>query len=80
MRERLFYEPHHEGFITDFYILPEHRRKALGNDMIQRASAELEKMGAEIIVADVPARNEIANRFYSKRGFRSLTNLVGKSP
>ena len=80
MRQRLFYEPHEEGFITDFYILPEYRRKALGNEMIQRASAELEKMGAQIIVADVPAQNEIANRFYTKRGFRSLSNLVGKSP
>ena len=80
MRERIFYEPHKEGFITDFYILPEYRRKALGNEMIQKASAELKRMGAQIIVADVPAQNEIANRFYSKRGFRSLTNLVGKSP
>jgi ribosomal protein S18 acetylase RimI-like enzyme len=80
MRQRLFYEPHEEGFITDFYILPEYRRKALGNEMIQRASAELKKMGAQIIVADVPAQNEIANRFYVKRGFRSLSNLVGKAP
>ena len=80
MRQRLFYEPHEEGFITDFYILPEFRRKALGNEMIQRASSELKKMGAQIIGADVPAQNEIANRFYLKRGFRSLSNLVGKSP
>ena len=80
MRERLFYEPHKEGFITDFYILPEHRRKALGNDVILQASAELKKMGAQIIVADVPARNEIANKFYVKRGFRALTNHFGKSP
>jgi ribosomal protein S18 acetylase RimI-like enzyme len=80
MRERIFYEPHREGFITDFYILPEHRRKALGQEMIQRASAELKKMGAQIIVADVPSRNEIANRFYAKRGFRSLTSIFGKSP
>jgi len=80
MRERLFYEPHMEGFITDFYILPEYRRKALGNEMIQRAATELKKMGAQIIVADVPAQNEIANRFYAKRGFRSLSNLVGMSP
>ena len=79
-RERTFYEPHEEGFITDFYILPEYRRKALGNDMILQASAELKKMGAQIIVADVPALNEIANHFYTKRGFRSLTNIVGKSP
>jgi ribosomal protein S18 acetylase RimI-like enzyme len=80
MRERMFYEPHQEGLITDFYILPEYRRKALGNEIIQKASTELKKMGAQIIVADVPAQNEIANRFYMKRGFRSLTNLVGKSP
>ena len=80
MRQRLFYEPHEEGFITDFYILPEFRRKALGNEMIQRASAELRKMGAQIVVADVPAQNEIANRFYMKRGFRPLSNLVGRNP
>jgi len=79
MTERLFYEPHKEGFITDFYILPEYRRKALGNEMIEHASAELKTMGAQIIVADVPSRNEIANRFYVKRGFRSLTNIFGKS-
>lgn len=80
MRERPFYEPHKEGFITDFYILPEFRRKALGNDVLEEASAELKKMGAQIVVADVPARNEIANNFYTKRGFRALTSLFGKSP
>lgn len=80
MRERLFYEPHMEGFISDFYILPEYRRKALGNEMLEQASAELKKMGAQIIVADVPSQNEIANRFYVKRGFRALTSLFGKAP
>ena len=80
MRERIFYEPHMEGFVTDFYILPEYRRKALGNEMIQKAANELKRMGAHIIVADVPAQNEIANKFYLKRGFRSLSNLVGKIP
>lgn len=80
MRERLFYEPHAEGFITDFYILPEHRRKALGNEMLQQAFAELKKMGAQIIVAEMPSQNEIANRFYIKRGFRGLLNVLGKSP
>jgi ribosomal protein S18 acetylase RimI-like enzyme len=80
MRERLFYEPSVEGFVTDFYILPEFRRKNLGNKIIQEASAELKKMGAQIIVADVPSQNEIAVRFYTKRGFRSLTQLFGKRP
>ena len=80
MRQRLFYEPHMEGFISDFYILPEYRRKALGNEVLQQAASELKKMGAQIIVADVPARNEIANNFYAKRGFRALTNHFGKTP
>jgi ribosomal protein S18 acetylase RimI-like enzyme len=80
MRERLFYEPSKEGFITDFYILPEFRRKALGNEILQTASTELKKMGAQIIVADVPSQNEIAVRFYTKRGFRSLSQFFGKNP
>ena len=80
MRERMFYDPHVEGLVTDFYILPEYRRKALGNQMIKQASAELKKMGAQIIVADVPSQNEIATRFYVKRGFRSLNQFFGKSP
>ena len=79
-RERIFYEPRNEGRITDFYILPEYRRKALGDDMIQQAAAELKSMGAEIVVADVPAQNEIANRFYIKRGFRALINQFAKRP
>ena len=80
MRDRMFYEPHSEGRLTDFYILPEHRRKALGDEMIQQAAAELKKMGAEIIVAEVPAQNEIANRFYAKRGFRALNYQFAKKP
>ena len=80
LRERLFYEPHVEGFITEFYILPEFRRKALGNEVLQQASAELKKMGAQIIVGEVPSQNEIANRFYIKRGFRGLLNVFGRSP
>ena len=79
-RERIFYEPRNEGRITDFYIMPEYRRKALGDEMIQQAAAELKKMGAEIMVADVPAQNEIANRFYVKRGFRALINQFAKRP
>ncbi len=80
MRERLFYEPAIEGFITDFYILPEFRRGNLGNQILQRASAELKKMGAQLIVAEVPTQNEIAVRFYTKRKFRSLVQHFGGNP
>ncbi len=75
IRERILYEPDTEGFVTDFYILPEFRRKALGAQMIERASAELKRMGAKVITAGVPSRNEIAVRFYTKRGFRPVIQL-----
>ncbi len=75
IRERVFYAPGRDGHITDFYILPEFRRKALGNDILKKASAELKKMGAEVVTAEVPSQNEIAVRFYTKRGFRTLVQI-----
>jgi len=79
VRERTFYKPTMGGNITDFYILPEHRRKALGNTMLERASKALRKLGAQVVTAEFPARNEIAVKFYSKRRFRALTNIYAES-
>lgn len=80
VRERVFYLPPKNGHITDFYILPEFRRKALGNEMLERAAAELRKMGASMVTAEVPSQNDIAVRFYTKRGYRSLVqNFAGKT-
>ena len=78
MRTRTFYEPAREGLITDFYVLPEARRKALGNEMMQQAFNRLKTMGAQIITAEFPAQNEIAVKFYVKRGFRALLNFYAR--
>lgn len=80
MQQRLFYVPGNRGHITDFYVMPEFRRKALGNDMMDRAVAELKKMGADIVTAEVPSQNEIAVKFYNKRGFRPLQLIFAKQP
>jgi ribosomal protein S18 acetylase RimI-like enzyme len=72
IKERLFYTPSKEGDITDFYILPEIRRKDVGRELIAQATQRLKTMGAEMIIAEFPAQNAIAVRFYSKRGFRAL--------
>ncbi len=79
VKERPFYEPVREGIITDIYILPEGRRKSLGNDILNKASEKLKQMGAAMIVAEFPAQNEIAGRFYTKRGFRALVNTFAKA-
>jgi ribosomal protein S18 acetylase RimI-like enzyme len=78
IRERPFYEPGKVGHITDFYILPEFRRSALGKEVITKMAAELRKLGAQMITCEVPTRNEIAVRFYEKNGFRSLLQTFAK--
>ena len=80
MRERIFYVPHMEGHITEMYVLPEFRRGQMGQDILEHGAAELVKMGAEIIVGDLPSRNEIAVHFYTKRGFRRLIETFAHMP
>jgi ribosomal protein S18 acetylase RimI-like enzyme len=80
LRERLFYEPHIEGHITEMYVLPEFRRTQMGEEILQRGTSELVKLGAEIIVGDLASRNEIAVQFYTKRGFRRLTETYAHMP
>ena len=83
IKDRLFYVPSKEGAITDFYILPEVRRMDVGREIVSQASEKLKAMGAEMIVAEFPAQNAIAVRFYTKRGFRSLVDVFAvedKSP
>jgi ribosomal protein S18 acetylase RimI-like enzyme len=75
LRDRRFYEPSKEGHITDLYILPEARRKALGKRMLEDAKKRLAARGAKLITAEFPAQNHFAMAFYHKNGFRALTNL-----
>lgn len=79
LRDRIFYEPRKEGAIVEFYILPEFRRGRLGHDLFEEAVNRLEKRGAALITAEFPSQNEIAKKFYTKLGFRSLTNVYARS-
>jgi ribosomal protein S18 acetylase RimI-like enzyme len=77
--DRVFYEPRKEGAIVEFYILPEFRRASLGKELVASIGEYLRKKGAELITAEFPSQNEIAKNFYSKLGFRSLTNVYAKA-
>jgi len=79
IKDRTFYEPRKEGAIDEFYILPEYRRGSLGRDLLSTMTEALKKRGAELITAEFPSQNEIAKRFYTKLGFRSLTNVYAKA-
>ncbi len=73
LRERPFYTPEIEGVIVDIYLLPLYRRRGVGEYLLKEISAQLKAKGAGVVIAEFPAQNEIASRFYAKRGFRAIT-------
>jgi ribosomal protein S18 acetylase RimI-like enzyme len=79
VRERAFYAPEFEGVILDIYLLPLYRRRGVGEFILQEVTKALKAKGAKIVTAEFPAQNEIASRFYSKRGFRPITAVQARS-
>jgi ribosomal protein S18 acetylase RimI-like enzyme len=79
VRERPFYTPEFEGVIVDIYLLPLYRRRGVGEYLLRETSAALKARGAGIVTAEFPAQNEIASRFYAKRGFRPITLIHARS-
>lgn len=75
IRERLFYYPTKEGYISEFYIMPEYRRRGLGKELLKFSIEKLKEKGAEIVTAEFPTQNKIASDFYAKQGFRSVINI-----
>ena len=79
LRERMFYVPQLEGVIVDIYLLPLYRRKGVGEYLLDAVTKELRERGAGVVTAEFPSQNEIATRFYAKRGFRPITSLHARS-
>jgi len=79
VRERPFYAPEHEGVILDIYLLPLYRRHGVGEYVLRETSNLLKSKGAGVVTAEFPAQNEIASRFYTKRGFRPITAVQARS-
>ncbi|HEV2519820.1 MAG TPA: GNAT family N-acetyltransferase [Thermoplasmata archaeon] len=79
VRERKFYLPELEGVILDIYLLPLYRRRGVGEYLLKETTARLKALGATVVTAEFPSNNEIAARFYQKRGFRPITALHARS-
>jgi ribosomal protein S18 acetylase RimI-like enzyme len=79
LRDRPFYTPEVEGVIVDIYLLPLYRRHGVGEYLLKEVSAQLKAKGAGLVIAEFPAQNEIASRFYAKRGFRPITARHARS-
>jgi ribosomal-protein-alanine N-acetyltransferase len=59
-----------EAHITTFAVLPEHRRRRIGERMLQRLFDIAEEMGGEWLTLEVRVSNIGAQRLYEKYGFR----------
>jgi ribosomal protein S18 acetylase RimI-like enzyme len=79
VRERVFYSPELEGVILDIYLLPVYRRRGVGEYLLAETVRRLQSMGAQIVTAEFPTQNQIASRFYAKRGFRPITGTHAKA-
>lgn len=75
IRERPFYQPPQEGVILEIYLLPLYRRHGVGEYVLEETAERLKAKGAGVVTAEFPSQNEIAVRFYAKRGFRPITAL-----
>jgi len=79
IRERPFYAPPVEGVILEIYLLPLYRRRGVGEFLLKETTAALKAKGAAVVIAEFPAQNEIASRFYAKRGFRPIVVRQARS-
>ena len=70
--DRLFYEPRTEALITDIYVHPSYRRRGVASLLIDRLAEEAKRRGIKLLAAEYPPGNRIAERFFSKLGFKPL--------
>ncbi|BAN89754.1 GNAT family N-acetyltransferase [Aeropyrum camini] len=70
--DRRFYKPRFKAVITDIYVKPRYRRRAVGRLLAERAAEEARRRGAGIMSALYPMTNYVAKRFYSQLGFKEF--------
>ena len=59
-----------EAHITTFAVLPEYRRRRIGERMLLSIFERAQKLGAEWLTLEVRASNLAAQKLYEKYGFR----------
>jgi ribosomal protein S18 acetylase RimI-like enzyme len=54
------------GYVSDLYVLPEHRTRGIARELLTEAVAAL---GREVVTLDVDVTNAAARSFYRRLGF-----------
>ena len=70
-------EAAHAAHVLTLDVLPEARRRKVGTALISALHAELERRGIRVVVLEVDAKNEGAQRFYEGFDYRRIETLKG---
>jgi len=66
------------AFIHSFRVRPEFRRGGLGSHLLHWAEADLGRRGFHSVSLHVARQNQLAIRFYERRGYHRLAPVTGE--
>lgn len=78
LHRRIYYHPEIEARITEFYIMPEYRRKGLGSELMSSCINQLKSMNVRILSTEFPTLNLIASSFAKDKGFKEMISVLAK--
>jgi ribosomal protein S18 acetylase RimI-like enzyme len=64
------------GSVFDLLVLPEHRNRGVGSQLMHEAASRLRAKGAEVLSLSVAAGNLPAARFYERLGMRVVQHSM----
>jgi ribosomal protein S18 acetylase RimI-like enzyme len=62
----------HIGDLTELYVRPKARRRAIARELVREVVAELRERGAAFVTGGVALDNAAARSFYENAGFRPV--------
>lgn len=69
----------HVGEVSEVYVLPEERGKGFGRALLQQLTTALRDLGAVVLRAPVPTRNEDSLTRFAAIGYRPLQLVLQRS-
>jgi ribosomal protein S18 acetylase RimI-like enzyme len=60
------------GDLTELYVRPKARRRAIARELVRAVVAELRELGAAFVTGGVAPENLAARSFYENAGFRPV--------
>ena len=69
----------HVGEVSELYVLPDSRGQGVGRALLKRLTAALRELGAEVLRAPVPTRNEDSLQRFEAIGYRPLQRVLQRS-